>query len=63
MAGTLLGKMDKEYKALRAQLDEALDELESTRKTSPRVGPGGHTSSQTEVPVSLAAAARAAMGG
>lgn len=63
MAGTLLGKMDKEYKALRAQLDEALDELESTRKTSPRVGPGGHTSSPNEVPVSLAAAARAAMGG
>ena len=63
MAGTLLGKMDKEYKALRAQLDEALDELESTRKTSPRVGPGGAVTHNSEVPVSLAAAARAAMGG
>lgn len=63
MAGTLLAKADKEYKALRAQLDEALDEIASGRKTAPRVGPGGATEKSTEVPVSLAAAARAAMGG
>jgi hypothetical protein len=62
MAGTLLGKMDKEYQAVRLQLDEALDELESTRKTSPRVGPGGTFGSTQEAPVSLAAAARAMMG-
>ena len=62
MAGTLLAKMNGEYKTLRAQLDEALDELASTRKTAPRVGPGGAVSNSTEVPVSLAAAAKAMMG-
>ena len=63
MAGALLPKLESERRSLRAQLDEALDELESTRKTSPRVGPGGSVTHTTEVPVSLAAAARAAMGG
>ena len=62
-AGTLLAKMNGEYKTLRAQLDEALDELASTRKTAPRVGPGGLVTSSADVPVSLAAAARAMMGG
>lgn len=62
MAGTLLAKADKEYKSVRAQLDEALDEIASMKKTAPRVGPGGQVERSNEVPVSLAAAARAARG-
>ena len=63
MAGALLPKLEADRRALRAQLDEALDELASTQKTAPRVGPGGAVTHTAEVPVSLAAAARAAMGG
>ena len=62
-AGTLLAKMDVKYKALQAELDEALDEIATTRKTTPRVGPGSVTGSHVEAPMSLIAAARAAMGG
>ena len=65
IAGDMLPKIVREFASLRSELEEALDELESFKKSSPKTG-GGATSNNgqtSRVSGSFLDAINAAMGG